>query len=1594
MAANKFTFTRSSIVRHGAWLTGVLGIVILSVLGAHAQTEPISPARARQALRSAIDNYKKQDYERAADYLADAQAGQQALSATELEDLAKFSAQNSIALRNRQDGGAQLKLAEDALKESRTNDLGNLLKSLGANQYLDAAERQQLADLSRRAQAQPKGASQIQPAKGDAKSLLASGRVALQAGDFVTAKAMAAQADKASSMLPNWLQPWSDTPAKLSRDIQTAEAKQAPLALPKPIEGANSEPAPKSTTSKLLPFWPFGGGSSEAAKKEESIERKIDEKIGRQALKDGFIFLEANDLDKARFVAKKVKEMNINFAPGESTPDMLLAEIARRSGGPAVVLPDPKTAQVKKPTEIKPPPPSNNDPRALLKHGRLMLEKKQYDAADKACAQSSAANGKWGLFEDNPDKLRKDLQRARASSDRDESVKLMVDARKLAVAGSLDEAEKNAFRAKTLHGPYGVFDFGDRPDKLLEEIHRTRQAKGLPNQNDKSNLAKDGGLKDPPFIPAGIQNANKNRAIVMLREASELERQGMLVEARLKAIEARGFKASFTPDEESPDAFLSRLYATCDRHIHTHLQKASAAANQAADAQRFEKANAEIALARKLALTFELDGGRIDQAARYLQQVAAGSAPLTPNPIDVATANDDRPTGDPKKDAARKLAREKLAQAQLELSHGKTASARAMAMHLFNPEFGIQKEVLALIRSISAEEYNQQVLEAKRTFDAGLDAFLQNDYRKAMFVFQSIDTQMLPDQYQVRLRDIMSTREMHSGNLAQAHYEKLPGTKIETKGGLETAIGAEKDSLMDTVKAREQIQYQALRQRGQEALRLSADLFKAKDRDQKEQGIQTLKDYIAQVNLAQLDPQKTNELRRMPEGRIQQYKTFLADETLADLGKKERFTSFYDEGKRQRDIQAYQGMIVDKMKLVAELMKQNKLKEADAEVTKVLEIDRENVAAVAAKSIITVRRNQEEYNRQVKANERDFLVQGSVELKAGLTMDDPISFKKGHQRPVSSGEISHPLRDPKERAIEYRLRQPISLHFKDVPLEQAIKDLTVTSGIQVVPDYAALDLEKINLQSPLTISVDNIDMKSALKLMLNRLKLTYTIENQVLMITTESNTSGRLVRVTYPIADLIVAVEDHPLPDVFKMEEAIKRSMMGQGGMNNFLTPSPYQNSMGTPVSSHGEGGLGSAFGGNGARGPGGMQAPPTKDRSKDGMAEVLKDLIVKTIKRTSWEDMGGTGSIQYFPMGMALVISQPQEVQEEVQLLLSTLRRLQDLQVSVELRAVLVSETFFERIGVDFNMNITTPTNRNEPNLAAGTFVPAPFVNRTGAGLNGLISGLTAAGTLTPDLNIPIRNRTFNFTTPQFGGYQPEAGLSLGLAFLSDIQVFMFLEAVQGDRRAHIMQAPKITVFNGQVATIGGLMVRPTVSGIFPAALANGSMIMIPQINAMPFGLTMTVQPVVSPDRRFIRLNVTPQMSSGVQDPAGAIVMAVPGFAQAQFDGGAQQPSFANAPLNVTVNPLITNLLIANTTVNVPDGGTVLLGGFKFLAEERTEYGPPILSKIPYLSRLFRNVGWSRDGSTLIYLVTARVIMVEEEERLFLGEIPPIPGR
>ena len=188
----------------------------------------------------------------------------------------------------------------------------------------------------------------------------------------------------------------------------------------------------------------------------------------------------------------------------------------------------------------------------------------------------------------------------------------------------------------------------------------------------------------------------------------------------------------------------------------------------------------------------------------------------------------------------------------------------------------------------------------------------------------------------------------------------------------------------------------------------------------------------------------------------------------------------------------------------------------------------------------------------------------------------------------------------------------------------------------------------------------------------------------------------------------------------------------------------------------------------------------------------------------------------------MALVINQTPDIQEQIADLLAALRRLQDQEVAVEVRLISVSEDFFERIGVNFNVNILNNSQKYQPALVNNAFTPnsSLFINNFQPN-NGAIFGLTPAGTLTSDLNIPVTQQSFFQTVPQFGGYTA-GGLSLGLAFLSDIQVFLFMEAVQGDQRTNIMQAPKLTLFNGQTATLTVNTQGSFVQGVNVVSLAG----------------------------------------------------------------------------------------------------------------------------------------------------------------------------
>jgi len=389
-----------------------------------------------------------------------------------------------------------------------------------------------------------------------------------------------------------------------------------------------------------------------------------------------------------------------------------------------------------------------------------------------------------------------------------------------------------------------------------------------------------------------------------------------------------------------------------------------------------------------------------------------------------------------------------------------------------------------------------------------------------------------------------------------------------------------------------------------------------------------------------------------------------------------------------------------------------------------------------------------------------------------------------------------------------------------------------------------------------------------------------------------------------------------------------------------------------------------------------------------------LIELITSTIQPTSWTEVGGVGAIQEYENNLTLVISQTQQVHEEIADLLEQLRRLQDLQVTIEVRFITLSDQFFERIGVDFDFDLDDDIDgpfqvfgrpNDDADGAGGD--PTRDTQDRDHGPTNTVGLNPVDGNFTSDLDVPFRQGSFPLAVPQFGGFAPGAGATLGFAILSDIEARFVMEASQGDRRSNILQAPKVTLFNGQQAFVSDQSQSPFVISVIPV-VGDFAAAQQPVIVVLNEGTHMSVQAVVSSDRRFVRMTIVPFFSQiGDVD-----TFTFTGETSTTEDTASEGPdddttSRANSRTTTTAGTTVQlptfSFTTVTTTVSVPDGGTVLLGGIKRMSEGRNEFGVPLLSKVPYVNRLFKNVGIGHETQTLMMMVTPRIIIQEEEEAL-----------
>jgi hypothetical protein len=115
-----------------------------------------------------------------------------------------------------------------------------------------------------------------------------------------------------------------------------------------------------------------------------------------------------------------------------------------------------------------------------------------------------------------------------------------------------------------------------------------------------------------------------------------------------------------------------------------------------------------------------------------------------------------------------------------------------------------------------------------------------------------------------------------------------------------------------------------------------------------------------------------------------------------------------------------------------------------------------------------------------------------------------------------------------EKKILQQLDEPTSIDFEVTPLDEAAVYLSQLHGIQVVLDEPALAEAGIDSSTPVTLRLKGISLRSALRIMLRNTDpvLTFDIDNEVLLLTTNEAAGNRLVTRVYPVPDLVLPIQD------------------------------------------------------------------------------------------------------------------------------------------------------------------------------------------------------------------------------------------------------------------------------------------------------------------------------------------------------------------------------------------------------------------------------------------------------------------------------------
>ncbi len=538
------------------------------------------------------------------------------------------------------------------------------------------------------------------------------------------------------------------------------------------------------------------------------------------------------------------------------------------------------------------------------------------------------------------------------------------------------------------------------------------------------------------------------------------------------------------------------------------------------------------------------------------------------------------------------------------------------------------------------------------------------------------------------------------------------------------------------------------------------------------------------------------------------------------------------------------------------------------------------------------------------------------------------------------------------------------LRFNANALSDVIDFLRDMTGTNIYVDWPALERASIAKDAQVTARLRDIKFSKALELIFKSVegeddehKLGYSLDQGVITISTRKELNKDVLTRKYDINDLLFVAPDYNDAPNLSLQNASQGQTGGGGGGGQ-------SNSLFTNAN--------------------GNQNQQNQANQRSATIDEIKKYITDNVDTNSWKDNGGdVGTISSSPLRAVLLITQTGDNQKKIQSVLDSLRASQSLQVSVETRFLVVQRNYLEDIGVNasFTFNPLQQAGNSRSGYNSSRFTPITVSqssvtdNTTFTDANGNVTN-SATGSRQLDWISNVGNTSVPGSIAANPADYPNPIVIQG-SYVDNFTVNFLIRAVEANQSTVNLTAPRLTLFSGQRAVLIVETQQAYVSDLTPV-VAPGAALFDPQVSTTTAeGVVLSLLATVSPDRKYVFMDLQPQLArlqalvpfvvSAVVTPTTSVLGTTTGASQI-VQGTLQLPELA-----------VTQV---KTSCSVPDGATLLLGGQTLAAETTREQGVPVLSKIPFLKRLFTNRATSQDEQILLILVKPTILIQHEQEQ------------